>query len=178
MLPAQKGLLLLTHHPQEAILSHISHLLVFSTSKCPWVQAWSFFLNLCFIIIPFHSMVFFYGKDVVCVVYFCILVTLASGIQVRDPLCTCWDASSPYTQEQLYKIYLNHHHHGLLGASLIAQPVKNLPAMQETHIQLLGWEDPLEKEMATHSSILSWRIPWAEEPGRLLSMGSQELDMT
>ena len=76
MLPAQKGLLLsLTHHPQEAIPSHISHILVFSTSKCPWVQAWSFFLNLCFIIIPFHSMVFFYGKDVVCVVYFCILVT-------------------------------------------------------------------------------------------------------
>ena len=100
-------------------------------------------------------MVFFYVKDVVCVVYFCILVTLASGIQVRDPLCTCWDASSPYTQEQLYKIYLNHHHHGLLGASLIAQPVKNLPAMQETHIQLLGWEDPLEKGMATQPGILA-----------------------
>ena len=44
-------------------------------------------------------------------------------------------------------------------------------------VQSLGWEDPLEKEMATHFSILSWRIPWAEEPGRLLSMGSQELDM-
>ena len=51
-------------------------------------------------------------------------------------------------------------------ASLIAQSVKNLPAMQETWVQFLGWEDPLEKEMATHSSILAWRIPWTEEPGR------------
>ena len=55
----------------------------------------------------------------------------------------------------------------------IAQMVKNLPAMQETRVQCLGQEDPLEKEMATHSSILAWRIPWTEEPGRLLSMGSQ-----
>ena len=45
--------------------------------------------------------------------------------------------------------------------------VKNLPAMQEMHIQYLGWEDPLEKEMATHSSILAWEIPWTEEPGGL-----------
>ena len=65
-----------------------------------------------------------------------------------------------------------------IEASLVSQMVKNPPAMQETQVQLLGWEDPLEKEMATHSSILSWRIPWAEEPGRLLPMGSQELDMT
>ena len=57
--------------------------------------------------------------------------------------------------------------------SLVAQSVKNLPAMQETQVQFLGWEDPLEKEMATHSSILTWRIPWTEEPGRLQSMGLQ-----
>ena len=50
--------------------------------------------------------------------------------------------------------------------------------MQETQVQSLGWEDPLEKEMATHSSILAWEIPWTEEPGRLQSMGSQESDMT
>ena len=56
-------------------------------------------------------------------------------------------------------------------ASLIAQSVKNLPAVQETWVRFLGWEDPLEKEMATHSSILAWRIPWIEEPGRLQSMG-------
>ena len=51
--------------------------------------------------------------------------------------------------------------------------VKNLPAMQETWVQSLGQEDPLEKEMATHSSILAWRNPWTEEPGGLQSMGSQ-----
>ena len=50
--------------------------------------------------------------------------------------------------------------------------------LQETHVQFLGWEGPLEKEMATHSSILAWRIPWTQEPGRLQSMGSQESDMT
>ena len=52
-------------------------------------------------------------------------------------------------------------------ASLVGQTVKNLPVMQETKIQSLGWKDPLEKEMATHSSILAWRIPWTEEPGGL-----------
>ena len=51
--------------------------------------------------------------------------------------------------------------------------IKNLPAMQETQVQSLGWEDPLEKEMSTHSSIFAWRIPWTEEPGRLQSIGSQ-----
>ena len=60
-------------------------------------------------------------------------------------------------------------------ASLIAQLVKNLPAMQETQVRFLGWEDSLEKEMTTHSSILAWRIPWAEEPGRLRSI---EIDTT
>ena len=54
----------------------------------------------------------------------------------------------------------------------MAQQVKNPPAMQETQVQSLSWEDPLEKEMATHSSILTWRIPWTEEPGGLQSMGS------
>ena len=58
------------------------------------------------------------------------------------------------------------------GASLLAKMVKNLPAMQEAQIWSLGWEDPLEKGMATHSSILAWRIPWMEEPGGLQSTGS------
>ena len=57
-------------------------------------------------------------------------------------------------------------------ACLVAQMVKNLPAMQGTQVQFLGWEDPLEKGMTTHSSILAWRIPWTEEPGGLQSMGS------
>ena len=66
----------------------------------------------------------------------------------------------------------------LCRPSLIVQLVKNLPAMQEIGVQFLGWEDPLEKEMTTHSSILAWRIPQIEEPGRLQSLGSQESDMT
>ena len=56
--------------------------------------------------------------------------------------------------------------------------VKNLPAMQETRVQSLSREDPLEKEMTTHPSILAWRIPWTEEPGRLQSMGSRDSDTT
>ena len=63
-------------------------------------------------------------------------------------------------------------------ASLIAQSVKNLPAMQETWVLFLGQEHPLEKKMATHFNILSWRMLWTEEPVRLQSMGSQELDVT
>ena len=55
----------------------------------------------------------------------------------------------------------------------MAQLVKNLPATQETQFWSLGWEDPLEEGMATHSSVLAWRIPWAEEPGGLQPMGSQ-----
>ena len=55
----------------------------------------------------------------------------------------------------------------MYGVSLVAQTVKNLPAIQETWVQPLGWEDPLEKEMATHSRILAWKIPWMEEPGKL-----------
>ena len=55
----------------------------------------------------------------------------------------------------------------------MAQTVKRLPTMQETRVRSLGWEDPLEKEMATHSSILAWKIPWTEEPGRLQSTGLQ-----
>ena len=60
-------------------------------------------------------------------------------------------------------------------ASLVAQMVEHLPTMQETRVRSLGGEDPLEKEMATHFSILAWRIPWTEEPGRLQSMGSQRV---
>ena len=63
-------------------------------------------------------------------------------------------------------------------AFLVAQLVKNLPAMQETPVQFLGWEDPLEEGMATHSSILAWRIPWTEEPGGLQIHGDAESDTT
>ena len=57
----------------------------------------------------------------------------------------------------------------------MAQTVKDPPAMRETQVRSLGWEDPLEKGMATHSSILAWRIPWTEEPGRLQSMEPQRV---
>ena len=61
-------------------------------------------------------------------------------------------------------------------ASLVAQRVKPLPPMQETQVQSLGQEDPLEKAMAPHSSVLAWKIPWTEKPGRLQSMGLQRVE--
>ena len=64
---------------------------------------------------------------------------------------------------------------GELWASLVAQTVKNLPSMQETWVRSLGWEDPLEKGMATHSSVLTWRLPWTVGPGGLQSMGWQRV---
>ena len=60
-------------------------------------------------------------------------------------------------------------------ASLVAQMVKHLPTVQETWVRSLDWEDPLQKEMETHTSNLAWKIPWKEEPGRLQSMGSQRV---
>ena len=65
--------------------------------------------------------------------------------------------------------------YSLFGASLVAQRLKRLPTMQETWVWSLGWEHPLKKEMATHSSILAWRIPWTEEPGGLQSTGWQRV---
>ena len=62
-----------------------------------------------------------------------------------------------------------------MWASLVAQTVKRLPALRETQVRSLGWEDPLEKEMATHSSTLAWKITWTEEPSGLQSMGLQRV---
>ena len=62
-----------------------------------------------------------------------------------------------------------------LKASLVSQRIKRLPAMQETRVRFLGWEDPLEKEMEIHSSTLAWKIPWTEELDRLQTMGSQRV---
>ena len=61
------------------------------------------------------------------------------------------------------------------GAFLVGQRVKRLPSMWETWVQSLAWDDPLEKEMATHSRTLAWKMPWMEEPGRLQSKGSQRV---
>ena len=76
----------------------------------------------------------------------------------------------------IMKLYYILHMHTIWN-SLVVQMIKNLPAMQETPIWSLGQDDPLEKGMATHSSILAWRIPWTEEPGRLQSMGSQRVGL-
>ena len=86
--------------------------------------------------------------------------------------------ASPSELINTWHNYLLHPPHVRMWASLVVQLVKNLPAIQETRVQLLDGEDSLEKEMSTHSSILAWRIPWTEEPGRLQSMGSQESDTT
>ena len=73
------------------------------------------------------------------------------------------------------RVYGNRVGFMVIGASLVAQRLKHLPTMLETWVRSLGQEDPLEKEMATHSSILAWRTPWTEEPGRLQSTGSQRV---
>ena len=85
-----------------------------------------------------------------------------------------------FSNSQSYLIKINNknrkQYNGLLITSLVAQTVKRLPTLQETRVHSLGWEDLLEKEMATHSSILVWKIPWMEEPDRLQSMGSQTVE--
>ena len=90
--------------------------------------------------------------------------------------------TNPDTVTELINMLLWHHGHTVAElpslrekrASLVAHTVKNLPAMHEIQLWSLGWEDPLKKGMATHSSILAWRIPWRKEPGGLQSMGSQK----
>ena len=72
-------------------------------------------------------------------------------------------------------ILIFHPHQEILWVSLVAHTVRSLPAMRETQVQSLGWEDALEKGKAIHSSILAWRIPWTEEPGGPQSMGSQRV---
>ena len=93
------------------------------------------------------------------------MATHSSILAWRIPDCYCSPAHS--APVQFGSIYF--------GASLIAQRVKRLPAMRETRARFLGREDPLEKEMAIHSSTLAWKIPWTEELDRLQSMGSQRV---
>ena len=76
---------------------------------------------------------------------------------------------------ELYNYFIIYHNVIITGLPLVAQTVKNLPSLQETWVRSLNWEDPLEKGMATHSSILAWRIPWTEKPGGLQSMGLQRV---
>ena len=99
---------------------------------------------------------------------------LADTSFLRSPpphLCAQHSTCLPPNSKKIYLLHPSR-------ASLVAQTVKNQPAMQETGLDPLGQEDPLEKKMAYHSNILAWRIPWTEEPGGLQSMGSQDSDMT
>ena len=95
---------------------------------------------------------------------------------VRDPGIEPMSPESPALAGVTWEAYIYIYIYAtVLWASLVAQMVKNLPAMRETWVQSLDWEDPLEDSMATHSSILAWRIPWTEEPGGLQTMGSQRV---
>ena len=81
----------------------------------------------------------------------------------------------PEVELQSHRWHHLRKHYSLMRASLVAQTVKRLPVVPETRVRSLGWEDPLEKEMATHSSILAWKISWTEEPGGLQPMVSQRV---
>ena len=86
-------------------------------------------------------------------------------------VCKVWSRTRKISV--ICELVKNANYQALPKTTLVAQMVKCLPAMQGTWVQSLGWEDPLEKEMVTHSSTLAWKIPWMEEPGRLQSMGLQ-----
>ena len=94
----------------------------------------------------------------------CPITVQTRAVQSHDLSRRAWHPPGPKPQSYFFFI-----------RSLVAQMVKHLPAMRETRVRFLGWEDLLEKEMATHSSALAWRIPRTEEPGRLQSMGSQRI---
>ena len=96
----------------------------------------------------------------------------SSRVKFRLTGCDCSDISKEKYKLRFKRITL------CFDASLVAQTVKNLSAMQETWVRSLSWKDSLEKGMATSSSILTWKIPWAEEPSRLQSMGSQRVRNT
>ena len=89
-----------------------------------------------------------------------------------------WHLKGVYLHNSPFSVFKFGNHSLLSWASLVAQTVKNLPAIRETWIQSLGCENPLEKGKAIYSSILAWRIPWTEESGKLQSMGHKALDTT
>ena len=104
------------------------------------------------------------------VLSFLLRITLAifSPVQFSCSVMSDWVFAT-------WGLYIYIHVYVIYGTSLVAQRLKRLPGMQETQVRSLGWEDPLEKEMATHSSTLAWRIPWRKEPGGLQSKGSQRV---
>ena len=101
-----------------------------------------------------------------------------------EAMCACettWNSffRTFWSKAEFLSIHLPYTHTSLhISASLVAKSVQNLPTKQETWVRSLGWEDPWEKEMATHSSTFAWEVPWTEEPGSLQFRGSQESDTT
>ena len=97
-------------------------------------------------------------------------------IHVSKRLCKSLQEGLPILHSKVLfcTVFFNNHY----DPSLVAQMVKRLSTIRETWVQSLGWEDPLEKEMAIHFSTIAWKIPWTEEPGRIQSMGLQRVDMT
>ena len=106
--------------------------------------------------------------DKECLPYKFVLIFIEVQLMYKVVLASAVQQSESYTFIYTYT-------HSFLDSSLVAQMVQSLPAVPETWVRFLGQEDPLEKEMATHSSILAWRIPWTEEPGGLQSTGSQRV---
>ena len=119
-----------------------------------------------------QSKSFFYFNDIQFLNFYgsCFLVSIPPWHQENSPLAPCPKCFLCSFHKDFVALHLNHD--TLWVAFLVAQVVKNPPAMWETWVWSLGWEDPLEEGMATHSSILAWRIPWTEEPGGLQFMGS------
>ena len=110
------------------------------------------------------------------------MLSSRGSFQTRDQTQVCritgrsftiWATREAHYEHLVYIIYT--YKYRLYWDSLVAQTVKHLPIMQETQVRSLGREDPLEKVMAMHSSILAWKIPWTEEPGKLQSRGSQRV---
>ena len=101
-------------------------------------------------------------KNIIISKYYLKTITFITRLHSVLDVALCGLSSNPHNPEISYY-------------SLVAQTIKNPPAMWETRVRSLGWEDSLEEGMATHSSILAWRIPWTQEPGRLPSMGSQRV---
>ena len=112
---------------------------------------------------------------------FCMKMTYQAKIKTEEIDAYSWVKGTNVKKKKNYIFSLPYdiresQNHGGTWASLTSQTVKNLLAVQETQAWYLGWDDPLEKGMATYSSILAWRIPWTEEPGGLQSMGSQTVE--
>ena len=154
--------LLILCYPLPLLLSNFPSIRVFSNELAlciRWPKYWSF----SFSISPSSEYMVLISFRVGWLDLLAVQGTLKSLLQHHSSKASILQCSA------FFMVQLSHQ------ASLVAQMVKHLPAMWETQVWSLGWEDPLEKEMAIHSSTLAWKIPWMEEPGRLQPMWSQRV---